>query len=517
MDLSSRTNKGIVNSSISLFFVALQFILGFYSRKIFLEYLGTEILGLNTTAVNILQFLNLAELGVGAAVAFSLYKPLHHKDKDGICEIISLQGFLYKRIATGILMFSVVVMAFFPLIFKKIDLPMWYTYASFGVLLYSSLIGYYFNYRQIILSAAQLDYKNQLYTRPLLLLKIILQIVAMQMFEHPYEWWLFLEFVFSTLSAISLHYITKKEFPYLKTISNYKELKKKYNTILVKIKQLFFHKIAGFALNQASPLIIYGYLTLSAVALYGNYLIIVNGIKVICNAVYSSLGGGVGDLVAEGDKGKIESVFFELFSVRFLMATTFSLCFVTLTNSLITVWIGEEYIFPRLTVFLMGAVLFIDIERNTVDMFLSAYGLFRDVWAPIVEAIINLGLAILLGYFYKLNGIIGGVLISLCLIVMCWKPFFLFRNGMQISIFRYIKSFLSHLALFILIGTPFYIISESISQQYVAGWLSFFVYSGIFIIAFVAMYGGALILFNLGIKKFIKRLYSKFSLSNGEK
>lgn len=514
MDLSSRTNKGIVNSSISLFFVVLQFILGFYSRKIFLEYLGTEVLGLNTTAVNILQFLNLAELGVGAAVAFSLYKPLHHKDKAGICEIISLQGFLYKRIATGILMFSTVVMAFFPIIFKKIDLPIWYTYASFGVLLYSSLIGYYFNYRQIILSAAQLDYKNQLFTKPFLLIKIIFQIVAMRYFLHPYEWWLFLEFVFSTFSAISLHYITKKEFPYLRSISNYKELKQKYNTILVKIKQLFFHKIAGFALNQASPLIIYGYLTLTAVALYGNYLIVVNGIKVICNAVFSSLGGGVGDLVAEGNKNKIEHVFFELFSVRFLMAATFTLCFVTLTNSLINIWIGEEYIFPRLTVFIIGAVLFIDIERNTVDMFLSAYGLFRDVWAPIAEAVINLSLAILLGYFYKLNGIIGGVLISLCLIVMCWKPFFLFKRGMQIPVSHYIKSFLSHLLLFIFIGFPFYILSEKLNHLLIVGWFSFFAYAGAFIIAFVSLYGGLLFFFKLGIRNFIQRLHSNFIMKN---
>lgn len=142
-----------------MYFVNL--VLQFFSRKIFLDYLGTEILGLNTTATNLLQFLNLAELGVWSAVATTLYKPLADKNHKDICRIITFNGIIYKRIATLIILASLVLMCFFPLIFKKMELPLWYAYASFGILLFGSLLSYFVNYRQFLLTADQKNYKVQ--------------------------------------------------------------------------------------------------------------------------------------------------------------------------------------------------------------------------------------------------------------------------------------------------------------------------------------------------------------------
>lgn len=172
MTIESRTAKSIRNSSVALIMYAINLILQFYSRKIFLEYLGTEILGLNTTATNLLQFLNLAELGINSAVGFTLYKPLHKKDYDSINEIVSLQGYLYRHIAYFVMGGAIVIMLFFPMIFNKMKLPLWYAYASFGVLLMSSLLGYFVNFRQIVLSANQQEYKIQLSYKSITLLKV---------------------------------------------------------------------------------------------------------------------------------------------------------------------------------------------------------------------------------------------------------------------------------------------------------------------------------------------------------
>ena len=78
---NSRTKKSLLNSSVSLTFQVLNILIQFVSRKVFLDYLGTEILGLNTTVQNLLQFLNLAELGIGTAIAFTLFKPLAENNK----------------------------------------------------------------------------------------------------------------------------------------------------------------------------------------------------------------------------------------------------------------------------------------------------------------------------------------------------------------------------------------------------------------------------------------------------
>lgn len=508
MILTGRTHKSVVNSSVSLFFVFAQFILGFYSRKIFLEYLGADILGLNTTAVNILQFLNLTELGIGTAVCFSLYKPLFNNDYNKINEIITLQGHLYRKIATGIIILSVIVMCFFPLIFKKITLPLSYAYASFIVLLFSSLLGYYVNYRQIILSAAQLDFKNQLYTRPWIIVKVISQIIAMRFLNHPYLWWLILETFFTIVSAVSLHYITIKTFPYLKKSANvsYKDLRERYERIFVKIKQVFIHRISGFVLNQTSPLIIYGYLSLSVVAYYGNYLIIINGIKTICDSIFNSIGGGIGNLIAEGNKKNIINVFNELFSVRFFLASVVSFGLFFLSTPFVRIWLGQEYVLPKITVLIMSTILFIGIERNVVDLFINGYGLFKDVWAPVVEGILNLSLSILLGYYWGLNGILFGPIISLVTIVLIWKPFFLYKNGFEISPFIYFRQFLAHLVIFIVLASIFFYTLYDIVNSRIEGWISLFVYSLSSIVVFSAVYAGFLCAFKFGFLDFIKRI-----------
>ncbi len=65
--------------------------LEFFSRKVFLTHLGEDILGLNSTAANLLQTLNLAELGMRVLVEFSLYRPLADGDAKQISAIMSLQ------------------------------------------------------------------------------------------------------------------------------------------------------------------------------------------------------------------------------------------------------------------------------------------------------------------------------------------------------------------------------------------------------------------------------------------
>lgn len=145
MSESSRTAKSIKNAKVALIFYFINIVLQFFSRKVFLDYLGAEVLGLNTTAQNLLGFLNLAELGIGSAISYALYRPLFNKDSQTINEIVSVQGWLYRKVAVVVVVAACVLMCFFPLIFEKAKVPLWYTYASFSVLLFSALLGYIFN------------------------------------------------------------------------------------------------------------------------------------------------------------------------------------------------------------------------------------------------------------------------------------------------------------------------------------------------------------------------------------
>lgn len=445
MKSESRTFKSIKNAKIALLFYFINLILNFYSRKVFLDYLGAEVLGLNTAVQNLLGFLNLAELGIGTAISYTLYRPIFDKDTEIINEIVSVQGWLYRKIAFWVIGGACILMCFFPIFFAKTSLPLWYAYAIFIVLLCSSLFSYFWNYRQIVLTADQKEYKVTINVQGFKIIKVLLQIVAIIYFTNGYVWWLALELLMSVVTVVILNKLLKSEYPWLKSQpSRGKSLKAKYPQIIRKTKQLFFHRIGGFVLTQSSPLIIYAYASLTLVAVYGNYMLIVTGVTLLLSAIFNGIGAGIGHLVAEGDRVRISSVLEELFSSRFLFTSTICFGVYFFAPSFITLWIGEQYLLDNITFLFILAIMYIRLMWTLISSFIDAYGLFQDIWAIVAETCLNVCFSILLGYYYGLHGILSGVLISQICIIFLWKPYFLFRNGLCCPIMKYIKLYMIH-------------------------------------------------------------------------
>ena len=450
MSESSRTAKSIKNAKVALIFYFINLVLQFFSRKVFLDYLGAEVLGLNTTAQNLIGFLNLAELGIGSAIAFTLYKPLHEKNTQVINEIVSVQGWLYRRVAYIVIAGACILMFFFPLIFAKAQVPLWYTYGSFIVLLVSTLLGYFVNYRQIVLTADQKEYKITLNIQGFKVIKVLLQILAISYLSNGYVYWMILELGMSVITAIVLDKLLKKEYPWLKTISSEGgRLRKKYPEIITKTKQVFYHQVATIVLAQTSPLIIYAYASLTLVAVYGNYMLIVTGVSLLMDALLRGINAGVGSLVAEGESKRIKDVFWELTSLRMWLTSIACFGIYKFSHSFITLWVDGEFVLEHHAFVVLLLIAFINMTR-TNDTFLAAYGLFQDVWAPLTEAGLNLALSILLGYFYGLIGILFGVLISMLLIVCGWKPFFLYKCGFHEGVGEYVVGYLKYVILIII-------------------------------------------------------------------
>ena len=509
-ETESRTAKSVKNAKVALFFYFINLVLQFFSRQIFLEYLGAEILGLNTTAQNLLGFLNLAELGIGGAVAYNLYKPIFEKDTQVINEIVSLQGWLYRRVAYAVIVGACLLMCFFPVIFEKAKVPLWYTYGSFVVLLVGALLSYFINYRQIVLTADQKEYKITLNVQGFKILKVILQILAIRYLNNGYVYWMGLELLFSAIAAVALDRVLKREYPWLNSSpARGKELRIKYPEIIKKTKQVFFHQIGSFVLTQTSPLIIYAYASLTLVAVYGNYMLIVTGVTLLMNSLLNSVNAGVGSLVAEGDKTRIKSIFWELTSLRVWLASIVCFGIYKLGHSFITLWIGQEYVLNQSAFVVLIVITFIGLTR-TNDAFLHAYGLYQDIWAPIAEAALNFGLSILLGYFFGLTGILSGVGISLLLIVCGWKPYFLYRcgfkEGIREYIFRYIKYFIVlSISFFIVSFFANYLFTDTISSY--AQWI---VYAGTLLTLYTINSALLFACMDSGARSFLKRLQILF-------
>lgn len=446
----SRTARVIQNAKVALFFYCINLILQFFSRKIFLDYLGAELLGLNTTAQNLLQFLNLAESGIGTAVAFALYKPLSQGNKQEIINIVSLQGWFYRWVGLFVIVGSVVLMAFFPWIFAKADVPLIYAYATFIVFLISALLGYFVNYKMVVLSADQKEYKITIETQSIKILKILIQMLAIWKLPYGYIWWMLLEMMAAIVTSLRLNYCIKKEYSWLRpSISRGSEIKGQYLFLLTKTKQLFFHRLGSFVLGQTTPLIVYAFSSLSVVAVYGNYVLVMTGCSLLIDAFFRGFNASVGNLVVNGDQKQIKEIFWQIFSTRIFLAAFICFGFYSLSKEFMIFWVGEGYVLASIPCILLIGIYFIQMSRSC-DIFIAAYGLFSDIWAPIVESILNLIFSILLGYYYGLSGILGGVLLSQIIVVNSWKAYFLYKNGFKENFIEFVILYTKKIVLVII-------------------------------------------------------------------
>lgn len=438
MNEVSRTKRVLQNSRMSLLLFLTQLVIGFLTRKIFLDYLGAEVLGLNTTLGNILGFLNLAELGIGMAMATSLYKPLHDGEYETICEIISVQGLLYKRIAMFLAGSGILVMLFFPVFYGHIDCGLLYAYVAFVVFLSGSLSSYLWNYRVTLISADQKNFKIMPWIQGVRYIKIGFQVFSLVVVHWGIWGWIFWEFVSNIASVFVVNYVMKKEYPWLhKAALSNTELLKKYKFLLTKTKQLFVHKLSAFVLYQTTPLIISMFVSLSMVTYYGNYLLIIGYISSLLNTIFSSMGASIGNLIAEKDSQHTIDVFWELLTSRIWFVGVACFGVYLFMDPLISWWLGPQYILPEKTFVLILIGAFVSLSRSIVDSFKDAFQLFGDVGAPVAEAVINLGASLCFGYFWGLNGILLGSNLSLIIIVLLWKPYYLFRYGLKRSCWNY--------------------------------------------------------------------------------
>lgn len=436
MAIESRVKKSLLNARVNIVFMLISIFIAFFSRKIFIECLGVEFVGLTSTLRSLLGFLNIAELGVGTAIAVTLYKPLADGNQQEIENIVSVLAFLYSIVGTFILIAGIILSFFLPSFFKT-ECPTGVIYLAYYAFLLSSLITYFINYKQTLLNADQKNYVVTKYIQTANIIKLLLQMTMAKYFSNLYIW-IAIEFAFGLLAALILNIRIRKTYPWLNTSikDGYKKLNH-YKKVLVMVQQLFITKISSFSQQQLSPILINSFVNISMVTYYSNYLTIVEKLSVFINALLGSTYASVGNLVAEGDKKKIMDIYKELTAIRFLVSGTYTFLIYHLIEPFITLWLGGEFILGKTTLCLILVNLFISQYRGTTDQFLSGYGLFKDVWASITEVIIFVGVAIWGGQMWGLNGILLGIVVSKSLVVVLWKPFFLFSQGFHLPVKNY--------------------------------------------------------------------------------
>lgn len=497
------------NAKINTICYFASLVVAFFTRKIFLDHLGAEFMGLTGTMSGLLGFLNLAELGISLAIGYVLYKPIFDGDRQKINEIISVLGYVYRFVGSIILCAGIVLSFFLPLIFPDTSFSWGIIYFGFYAYLAASLLGYFVNYKMNLLAADQKNYVITGYFQLTLNVKIILQAMLAYV-TRSFFFYLFLEIIIGILNSIIINKKVQQAYPWLKSnIKDGKLLLNKYPEIFRYTGQLFVHKIGTFAQMQLTPLLIYSYVSLPVVALYVNYTMVTSKMSgLFAGMMDKSLNAGVGNLISEGEQCKIYQTYKQLFSFRIFCTGITSTCLYWLINPFIEMWLGAEYVMSTTVVLMIVSLFFLNLLRGSTDQFLNGFGLFYDIWAPLTEALILGIVAVIGGTRWGLPGVLLGPICSSLIIVHIWRPIFLFTKGFHKPIFHYCVFLVFHMFLVTLSSVISYFFIEKISlYTYVTmGWGTMIKMAILMVICIVCCFSAIFCLFSADFRLMIKKV-----------
>ena len=504
----SRVALTIKNAWIGLLFQLTYVIIQFFSRDIFLDKLGDSFIGTVETLKSILQFLNLSELGIGAAVGFSLYKPIFDNNREKINEIIGYLGFLYKKIGFVVLILAVGLMFFFPIFFENSIIGLPTILFLFIALLISNLLSYFFAYYMFLLEADQKGYINITINQSVFVLRLVLQCIVLIYLGNIFLW-ILLELITPFIYIFILRKKIRQVYPWLSFNLNVtKEIRDNNKELLKKIKQLSFHKLGTFVTNSTDNIIIFSFINSATVAFVGNYQMVMNNINTLVGKVFESTNAGVGNLVAENDLGNMLKVFWEFMALRFFIAGCSSILLYNGFDSLISLWLGEKYVLSQTILVVLIIIFFMLQVRQPIDSFKQAYGLYGDTWSPVAQSVINLILSIAFVIKYGVLGVFLGTMISQFIIVMLWRPYYVFKYGFKISHALYWRGFGMHLLYFSISFLIYFVISKNFTIKSNTSFISLFEQLFKFGTFFVFIYFSILSLFSIGFKNIISRFYN---------
>ena len=98
----NRTQNTIRNVKTGAIVQMVNKVMAFVVQTVFIMMLNTEYLGVNGLFTNILTVLSFAELGIGTAIIFSMYKPVAEQDKEKIKSLMLLYKKAYNIIGVTV-------------------------------------------------------------------------------------------------------------------------------------------------------------------------------------------------------------------------------------------------------------------------------------------------------------------------------------------------------------------------------------------------------------------------------
>ena len=416
----------------------------FVLRTTMIYIMGVRYVGLSGLFTSILQVLNLAELGVGNAMVYSMYKPIAEDDEEKICALLNLYKIYYRIIGAVIAGIGLILLPFIPMLVKD-DLPGGLNiYILYLLNLGATVLSYWlFAYKNSILSAHQrgdIIAKISLTTTTILYVGQFLVLI----FLRNYYIYMLALLVVQVLNNIVTSTVVKRIYPKYYAKGKIEQAEKK--AIDQRIKDLFTAKLGSVVINSADTIVISAFLGLTMLAIYQNYFYIITTIIAFFEIVYGSCMPGIGNSLIVESK---EKNFNDLNRLTFLLnwlAGFCTTCLLCLYQPFMNIWVGENLTLNMSSVLCFCIYFYIYELDRILSIYKDAGGLWhKDRFRALITAIANLIINLILVQFWGIFGVLLSTILTKMLISHPWLMQNLFTTMFEFKrFFTYLKNVLKY-------------------------------------------------------------------------
>lgn len=397
----------------------------FLMRTAMIYFMGVQYLGLNSLFTSILQVLNLTELGVGSAMVYSMYKPIAEDDTNTICALMRLYRLYYRVIGIVIAVIGVVLTPFIPYLVKS-DLPAGLNiYVLYLLNLSATVLSYWlFAYKNALFQAHQrLDVTSKI-TLITNTFQYVVQLIII-IFIKDYYLYVLATLLTQALTNIVTALVATRRYPEYKPRGKLdRQVVKDINQ---RIRDLFTSKLGGVIVNSADTVVISAFLGLTVLAVYQNYYYILTSIIGFVAIIFSACTAGIGNSVIVETK---EKNFNDLKKFTFLIswiAGFCTCCLLCLYQPFMEIWVGEDLMLRFSAVICFCIYYFVYEINQLLNTYKDAAGIWHeDRFRPLVTAIENLSLNLILVQFWGIYGVLLSTVLSMLVVGMPWLLYNLF-------------------------------------------------------------------------------------------
>lgn len=438
----SRTSKSIRNIAAALISQVLMMGVGFFARKAFLLVLDAEYLGLSGLFSSVLTMLSLAELGIGPAMIFSLYKPLAENDISVCRALMGLYRKAYLIIGAVILAAGLAVSPFVTNFLKDVPEQINYIHLIFILFVIDTAISYFFSYKRSLIIATQSYYQIDLVHTVMYVLKNVLQIIILFCTSN-YILFLAIQILSTVCENVWLSKWADKKYGWLKDKSKCEPLSREiYLPIIRNVKAMIFHRIGGVVFDAIDNVLISRFFGVLFLGLYSNYLLVIDAVKKCINAVFSAVSASVGDFGAVEGAESSYKLYKRISFYNFWISAFCATSVYVLLPPFIGLFFGEEYIIDQRIFFFIAINFYIECMRRTILTFKESFGLpWYDRYKPLVGALVNLITSIAFSLKFGVIGVFIGTTITQLGVNVWVEAKVVFNHAFSKSVFLFLRQY----------------------------------------------------------------------------